>query len=217
MSANVGSTSSASPAKHLLIGLTGGIGSGKSTVATLFERHGARIIDTDEISRRLTQAGGEAIPAIRDTFGAEMIDATGALRRDKMRELIFTDPMGKKQIEAILHPGILNQAKQFAAAHTVAPYTLVVIPLLFESQSYRNWLDRTLVVDCPEEVQIARTMLRSGLDKALVQAIMDQQIARSQRVALADDTLKNDTDLEALSAQVELFHKQYLQIAAGSH
>ena len=217
MSAQAETTSCTSPKKHLLIGLTGGIGSGKSTVAALFAKHGARIIDTDELSRGLTQAGGEAIPAIRNAFGTEMIAATGALRRDKMRELIFGNPAAKKQLEAILHPGILKQAKQIAALPTEASYTLVVVPLLFESQNYRDWLHRTLAVDCPEEIQIARTMQRSGLDKAFVQSIMDQQIARSQRVALADDCLKNDTDLNALSAQVALLHRLFLNIAAGSH
>jgi len=217
MSGHAETTGSTSQKKQLLIGLTGGIGSGKSTVASLFEQLGARIIDTDELSRSLTQAGGEAIPAIRDAFGTEMIAATGALCRDKMRELIFSNPTAKKQLEAILHPGILKQAKQIAASPTLAPYTLVVIPLLFESQNYRDWLDRTLVVDCPEEVQIARTMRRSGLDKAFVQSILDQQIAGSQRVALADNTIKNDADLNALSAQVDLLHQQFLKIAAGSH
>lgn len=202
--------------RHLLIGLTGGIGSGKSTVAALFEKLGARVIDTDQISRELTRAGGEAIAAIRDTFGADYIDASGALDRGKMRERVFANPTARKQLEDILHPLIRQRAKQLAGAPTAAAYTLVVIPLLFETQGYQGWLQRTLAVDCPEEVQLARTMQRSGLDKTLVQTIMSQQIARSQRVALSDDIIRNDGDLSTLSAQVELLHSRFLKIAAGS-
>jgi len=212
MSSNTGETTPG----HLLIGLTGGIGSGKSTVATLFQQLGARIIDTDETSRALTQAGGEAIAAIRATFGADFVDTSGALDRNKMRELVFANPAAKKQLEAILHPLILKQVRQSANTSTPAPYTLVVVPLLFESQSYRGWLHRTLTVDCPEETQIARTMQRSGLDRAQIQAIMAQQIARNLRMELADDIIHNDRDLPSLSAQVEMLHSRFLTIAYGS-
>jgi dephospho-CoA kinase len=201
---------------HLLIGLTGGIGSGKSTVATLFEKLGARIIDTDLISRELTQAGGAAIPAIQDTFGASFIDQTGALDRNQMRTLVFANPAAKQQLETILHPLILKRAHQLAGLATLAPYTLVVIPLLFEAQGYQNWLRRTLVVDCPEEMQIARTVQRSGLDQAMVQTIISQQITRNRRIALSDDIICNDQDLPALSARVALLHQLFLQIASGS-
>jgi len=203
--------------QHLLIGLTGGIGSGKSTVADLFEKQGARVIDTDQLSRDLTRSGGEAINAIRDTFGANCIDATGALDRGKMRELVFANPSAKKQLESILHPLIRAQARKIAGSDTTAPYTLVVIPLLFETQGYQGWLHRTLVVDCPEEIQIARTMQRSSLDKTVVQAIMSQQISRKQRVVLSDDIISNDSDLSSLSSQVEIFHDKYLKIAAGTN
>ncbi len=202
--------------EHLLIGLTGGIGSGKSTVADLFVRHGARLIDTDEISHELTGSGGAAIPEIRTAFGIDSVDKHGALDRSKMRELIFAKPDAKKQLESILHPLILKQVKQLASAVTHAPYTLVAIPLLFESARYRGWLHRTLVVDCPEELQIARTMQRSGLDKALIQSIMNQQISRSERAALADDIILNNSDLAALSAQVDSLHARYLTIAHGT-
>jgi dephospho-CoA kinase len=212
MSSNTGKTTQ----NNLLIGLTGGIGSGKSTVASLFEQLGVRIIDTDAISRGLSQANGEAVPAIRDTFGAAFIDETHALDRGKMRKLVFTNPTAKKQLEDILHPLILKQARQLAATVTSAPYTLVVIPLLFEVQDYRGWLQRTLLVDCPEEIQVSRTMQRSGLDKPLAQSIIAQQIARSQRVALADDIIRNDSDLPSLSAQIGLLHSRFLSITTGS-
>jgi dephospho-CoA kinase len=203
-------------ARHLLIGLTGGIGSGKSTVATQFEQLGARIIDTDEISRRMTDKGGKAIPLIFDIFGTEFIDAAGALNRGKMRETVFANPTAKGKLESILHPLILEQAKMLSSAPTIAPYTLVVVPLLFESQNYRGWLQRTLVVDCPEEAQISRTMQRSGLDKALVYSILAQQISRSDRLALADDIIHNDNDLPYLSAQVDSLHKRFLNKASGT-
>ncbi len=200
--------------KHLLIGLTGGIGSGKSTVAALFAQLGARIVDSDELSHKLTQSGGTAIAAIRDAFGPHFIDATGALDRAKMRELIFFHATEKKRLEAILHPLILAQTKQLAEASTSAPYTLVSVPLLFEAEGYRNWLGRTLIVDCPEEVQIERTMQRSGLDKSVVSAIISQQMARHERQKLADDLIHNESDLPALSKQVEVLHNRYLKLAS---
>lgn len=201
---------------HLLIGLTGGIGSGKSTVAALFEKLGVRIIDTDELSRDLTQSGGAAIAAIRAAFGAKYIDATGALDRSKMRAQVFSNPAEKARLEAILHPAILEQVKRLAANPTSAPYTIAVIPLLFQVQGYQDWLQRTLVIDCPEETQIARTMQRSGLSKPEVQAIMAQQTPRLQRLELADDIIHNDADLPALTERVAQLHKRYLTITAGS-
>ncbi|TAJ76731.1 MAG: dephospho-CoA kinase [Gallionellaceae bacterium] len=208
--------SGAAARKHLLIGLTGGIGSGKSTVAALFEKLGARIIDTDALSRQLTRPGGGAIAAIRAAFGSAYLDVGGALDRNKMRALIFADPSEKKRLEAILHPAILAHAQQLAASATDAPYTLVVIPLLFETGNYRTWLDRTLTVDCAEAAQVARTMQRSGLDQAGVQAIMAQQTARAQRLALSDDVIRNDGDLAALTGQVAQLHGRYKAIAGGS-
>ncbi len=201
---------------HLLIGLTGGIGSGKSTVAALFENLGVRIIDTDELSRNLTRSGGAAIAAIRDAFGTAYIDAAGALDRDKMREWVFSNPAEKARLETILHPAILNQVKKIAETATDAPYTMAVIPLLFQVRGYRDWLQRTLVIDCPEETQIARTMQRSELGKPEVQAIMAQQTPRPQRLALADDIIHNDGDMLALTEQVAQLHRHYLTITAGS-
>ncbi len=201
---------------HLLIGLTGGIGSGKSTVATLFEQLGARIIDTDELSRDLTRSGGAAIAAIREAFGSEYIDSSGALDRNKMRALIFAHPAEKQKLEAILHPLIRLASRQLAEAPTAAPYTLVVVPLLFETRGYQGWLHRTLAVDCPEATQIIRTMQRSGLARADVLAIISSQISRTERQALADDIIRNETDLPALSAQVAQLNKKYLTIATVS-
>lgn len=202
--------------QHLLIGLTGGIGSGKSAVSQTFEKLGVRVIDTDQISQHLTQSQGAAIPAIRETFGAEFIDASGALDRSKMRERIFSNPADKKRLEAILHPAILAEVKYQASTDTDAPYTIMVVPLLFESDNYRSWLHRTVTVDCSEEMQISRTMLRSQLSRPQALAIMAQQISRAERLALSDDIIHNEGDWENLANQVQQLHQKYLTIIAGS-
>lgn len=201
---------------NFLVGLTGGIGSGKSTVAGLFAEQGARIIDTDLISHRLTQTNGEAIPAIRETFGPDVIDAQGALDRRKMRELVFGDPAAKERLEAILHPMILAHVKQQAALATDAPYTLIVVPLLFESGRYADWLRRIITVDCTEAQQISRAMQRGGLDEPAVRAIMAQQLSRSERLARADEVISNDGSLEDLKMQVIGKHRRLSVLAAES-
>ena len=199
-----------------LVGLTGGIGSGKSTVADLFAALGARIIDTDLISRELTQTGGAAIPALREAFGAGVIDAQGALDRAAMRELVFSHPEEKKRLEAILHPLILEQAKQQAASPTDAPYTLVVVPLLFENRRYSDWLHRVITVDCPEETQIKRTMQRSQLDEAAVRAIMAQQLSREARLTFSDEKILNNGSLDDLKKQVVGMHRRLSALATES-
>ncbi|MDD5057967.1 MAG: dephospho-CoA kinase [Sideroxydans sp.] len=193
-----------------LIGLTGGIGSGKSTVAKLFADLGARIVDTDLISHQLTQTGGTAIAAIRAAFGDNFIDAQGALDRAKMRELAFADSDAKRRLQDILHPLILAQAKALASAPSDAPYTLIVVPLLFESTRYRDWLHRVIVVDCPEQQQIERTMQRSHLSEAAVRAIMAQQMDRQQRLQLANDIILNGSDMDSLRAQVNKLHESLI-------
>lgn len=199
----------------LRVGLTGGIGSGKSTVATLFAERGAGIVDTDVISHRLTAAGGAAIPAIAVCFGDNSLNSDGSLNRNWMRAHIFSDLAAKQQLEAILHPMIRAQAQAEAAAST-ASYVLLVVPLLFETDGYRDWLDRTLVVDCAEATQLARTIRRSHLDEASVRAIMAQQVSRKLRQQCADDVIHNEGELPDLHAQVERMHRQYMTLAAGS-
>lgn len=199
-----------------LVGLTGGIGSGKSTVADMFAALGARIVDTDLISHRLTQSGGAAIPAIRDSFGAGFVTPSGALDRQRMRELVFADPSAKQRLEAILHPLILASTKQQAASPTDAPYTVVVVPLLFESGRYADWLDYTIAVDCPEPQQIARTMQRSALDETAVRAIMAQQLGRHERQKGADAIIRNDGSLEQLEEQVIGMHRRLSALAQES-
>ncbi len=198
--------------KHLCHGLTGGIGSGKSTVAQLFADLGARIVDTDLISHQLTQTNGAAIQLIQQTFGPEFVNAQGALDRARMRGLVFVDSHAKQRLEAILHPLILAQAKALTAPITDAPYTLLVVPLLFENGRYRDWLQRVIVVDCPEQLQVMRAMQRSGLSEPAVRAIMRQQIDRAQRLQLADEIIQNDGSLDSLRVQVRELHSQLISL-----
>ena len=201
---------------NYLVGLTGGIGSGKSTVADMFAALGVRIIDTDLISHQLTQVDGGAIPAIRDAFGAHLIDAQGALDRSKMRELVFGNPAEKQRLESILHPLIFALTKQQAGSFTGAPYTLIVVPLLFESGRYAGWLHRVIAVDCPEESQIARTTRRSNLDEPAVRAIMAQQLGREARLALSDEVILNNGSLDDLKKQVVGMHRRLSALAIES-
>jgi dephospho-CoA kinase len=201
---------------NYLVGLTGGIGSGKSTVADMFAALGARIVDTDLISHQLTHVGGAAIPALREAFGDHIIDTRGALNRTAMRELVFSHPDDKKRLETILHPLILDQAKQQAACPTNAPYTLVVVPLLFENSRYSDWLHRVITVDCPEAEQIRRTMQRSHLNEVAVRAIMAQQLSREARLTLADEKIFNNGTLDDLQKQVAGLHLRLSALAAES-
>lgn len=193
-------------------GLTGGIGSGKSTVATLFSELGARIVDTDLIAHQLTQAEGVALPSIREEFGNGLIAQSGAMDRTKMRQLVFSDATAKKRLEAILHPLIREQAQLLAQSQSDAPYTLVVVPLLFESGRYRDWLHQVIVVDCTEQQQIARTMQRSMLTETEVKSIMAQQISRHERLRLADAVIQNDSQLNDLRPQVEELHSRLIRL-----
>ena len=189
-------------------GLTGGIGSGKSTVAKLFAALGARIVDTDEISHKLTAANGLALPAIRQAFGDTSIGTDGALDRARMRTLVFSDADARQRLQNILHPLILEQAKTEALSQASAPYTLVVVPLLFESGRYRDWLKGVIVVDCPEQQQVARTLQRSSLDEKMVRAIMAQQMDRASRLLQADEIIVNDSSLEQLERRIGELHQR---------
>ncbi len=199
------------------IGLTGGIGSGKSSAAEIFAALGATVIDTDAIAHALSAPGGAAIAAIRAIFGDAFLGADGALDRAKMRDLVFAEPGARKQLEAILHPLIRNESDRLAAAAT-GPYVVLVIPLLVESGGAqapgRKRYQRIAVVDCPVEMQVARTMARSKLPEAQVRAIIASQAGREQRRAAADDLIDNSGPAEALRIQVERLHRQYQAQAA---
>jgi dephospho-CoA kinase len=196
------------------VGLTGGIGSGKSVVARLFAERGVDIVDTDQIARGLTVAGGAAMPAVLAEFGADFADAEGALDRARMRALVFSDPAAKARLEGILHP-MIRDAVYAASLLGTAPYVIFDIPLLVESGTWQSRLQRVLVVDCPEELQLARVMQRNGLPQAQVQAIMAAQVPRQVRLAAADDVLDNGGPLAALAPQVDRLHGLYREMAAA--
>lgn len=194
------------------VGLTGGIGSGKSVASGMFAELGAAVIDTDEISRALTAPGGAAIPPIRESFGPEYIAADGGLDRTRMRHLVFGDAHAKGKLEGILHPRIRERMRAAVAAAR-EPYVIVVIPLLFETGVCLDLLQRVLVVDCEESEQVRRASARSGLSAQEVRAIMAAQLPRAERLRRADDVLANDGSLSTLRAQVARLHAQYLGLA----
>ena len=194
------------------IGITGGIGSGKSRAAEMFAELGADVIDTDEISRQMTACNGSAMPDILAAFGPGVAALDGSLDRAAMRQRIFGDPQAKQKLEAILHPRIREVARSCVAA-SAAPYVLLVVPLLLETGAYHDVLRRVLVVDCDEALQVSRTITRSHLDEASVRAIMAAQMPRSERLAEADDVIHNDGDVDDLRAQVAILHAKYLELA----
>jgi len=197
------------------VGVTGGIGSGKSSAAALFAELGACIVDTDEIAHALTAAGGRAIPAVTAAFGPAAIAADGSMNRPAMRELVFADPSRRKILEDILHPLIRAEAGD-RVARSPAPYAMLVVPLLLETRGYPDLVRRVLVIDCDESLQVSRTMQRSGLTAAAVRAIMAAQLPRQERLSRADDVLRNDGDIADLRRQVAELHQRYLALAAGA-
>ena len=198
----------------LVVGLTGGIGSGKSTVADLFAARGAALVDTDIIAHQLTGPHGVAMSAIVGAFGDSIRRADGGLDRAAMRRLVFSDRSAKARLEAILHPLIRQESEtRCAAAATTAPYVLLVVPLLVESGTYRERADRILVVDCDTTIQVSRVMARSGLAAEEVEAIIASQASRAARRAAADDVVFNDSGLEELLPQVAALHQRYVDLA----
>lgn len=196
-----------------IVGLTGGVGSGKSTVADLFVEKGAVLIDTDAIAHELTGLGGAAMPLLMAEFGPTVANAQGALDRAAMRQRVFADSTTRARLEGILHP-LIRQISAERCQAAVAPYVILAVPLLVESGSYRQRCDRIVVVDCPESLQIERVMARNGLAADEVKAIMAAQATRSQRLAIADDVVTNDADLSSLCLQVNALHRKYLRLAA---
>jgi dephospho-CoA kinase len=193
-----------------VVGLTGGIGSGKSAAAAEFGRLGATVVDTDAIAHALTEASGPAIPEIQRLFGPEVIAASGAMDRGKMRSRVFADPAARKALEALLHPLIREESQRRIAA-AQGPYVVHVVPLLIESPDYRSRVDRVLVIDAPEELQVERVRLRSALSEAEVGAIVAAQTTRAERLAAADDVIENRGTIDALRKQVAAFHRKYLE------
>lgn len=192
------------------IGLTGGIGSGKSYVADLWQQWGATVVDTDQIAHQLTAPDGAAIAPIRQQFGDEMITESGAMDRNRMRDLVFNDASQRIRLQNILHPMIRDFTFR-EVEQAQGCYVVVVVPLLIESGSWASYVDRVCVVDCDEDTQIARVMQRSGLTPAQIRRIMDTQATRQQRLAVADDVIVNDaqTSLEQLKEQAQQLHNQW--------
>jgi dephospho-CoA kinase len=189
----------------LWVGLTGGIGSGKSTVAQMLVGLGAHLVDTDAIARQLTGAGGAALPAIRHAFGDGVFDAQGQLDRAALRERVFGDEAQRRRLESLLHPLIGAQARAQAEAGQAAGAAMIVfdVPLLTESTHWRDRVDRVLVVDCPEDMQVRRVAARPGWTEAAARRVMATQATRGERRAIADAVLFNDgVDLQALHTQV---------------
>lgn len=196
-----------------IIGLTGGIGSGKSTVAGLFVAAGAELVDTDAIAHELTASGGAAMPLLIEAFGNKVAGPDGAMDRAAMRALVFAEPAARTRLEGILHP-LIRQLSAVRCAAATSPYVILAVPLLVESGSYRERCDRVVVVDCPESLQVERVMARSALTATQVQAIMAAQATRHERLAAADDIVMNDADLAALQPQVAVLHRKYLLLSA---
>lgn len=194
------------------LGLTGGIGSGKTTIANMFADLGIQLVDTDQLAHQLTAPKGSAIPAIVATFGEQMLLSNGALDRDQMRELIFSDPEQKLRLEQILHP-LIRQETEAALQQASSAYVIGVVPLLVESPTWTSRFDRILVVDCHEATQIARVVARSGLSEERVRSIMANQATRETRLSHADDVIVNEGDLTQIRQQVGLLHQKYLRLA----
>ena len=199
----------------LVVGLTGGIGSGKSTVADAFAALGVTVVDTDAIAHELSSAQGGAIPEIVAAFGAGVLRPDGALDRTAMRRLVFSDRGAKGRLEAILHPMIRQESERRCRNAVNSPYVVLVVPLLVENESYGQLVDRVLVVDCAESAQIERVVARSGLAEEEVRAIMAVQATRAERLAAADDVLVNDQGRETLRVRVADLHRRYLALVRG--
>lgn len=201
--------------RRLVVGLTGGIGSGKSAAADEFARLGATVVDTDAIARELTEPGGAAMAKVKALFGEAFVAPSGAMDRKAMRERVFNDPVARQALEDLLHPMIRAEAERRIAA-AAGPYVVYVVPLLIESKDPRRRADRILVVDAPEEVQVARVASRSGLSGAQVRSIMATQASRAERRAAADDVIDNAGTLGALREQVRALHARYVTMSTPS-
>lgn len=194
------------------VALTGGIGSGKSTVADAFAKHGVNIVDADVIARQVVEPGSQALSAITEHFGTDMLLADGSLNRRALRERIFASPAEKEWLNGLLHP-LIHQQTQRQIAQATSPYVLWVVPLLVENQLYRK-ADRVLVVDVPTETQILRTIQRDGVSREQAGRILAAQATREARLAVADDVIDNNGAPDAIASDVARLHEAYLKYAS---
>lgn len=196
-----------------VVGLTGGIAAGKTAVARRFGALGVPVHDADVAAREVVAPGSEGLAEVVDVFGADVLDSRGQLDRPAMRRRVFADPAARRRLEAIIHPRVRAWLRERALAGT-APYCLLAIPLLAENIEQYRWVDRVLVVDVPESVQLARLLVRDGIDETLARRMIAQQASRADRLALADDVIDNSGDESALDQAVAELHRRYLALAA---
>jgi dephospho-CoA kinase len=196
-----------------VVGLTGGVAAGKTAVAGRFQALGVPVHDADVAARVVVEPGSEGLEAIVSTFGPEVLDARGRLDRSAMRQRVFADPLARRRLEAIIHPRVREWLHQHAMVET-ARYCLLAIPLLVENITHYRWLDRILLVDVPEAVQLERLIARDDIDNTLAQRMLAQQASRAERLALADDVIDNSGSEAALDAHVQALHRRYLALAA---
>jgi dephospho-CoA kinase len=196
-----------------VVGLTGGVAAGKTAVASRFQALGVPVHDADVAARVVVEPGSEGLEAIVSTFGPEVLDARGRLDRSAMRQRVFADPLARRRLEAIIHPRVREWLHQHAMVET-ARYCLLAIPLLVENITHYRWLDRILLVDVPEAVQLERLIARDDIDNTLAQRMLAQQASRAERLALADDVIDNSGSEAALDAHVQALHRRYLALAA---
>jgi len=199
-----------------VVGLTGGIGSGKSEAARLFAELGVPVVDTDAIAHQLTAPGSPLLPLIAQALGGDCLQVNGTLDRAWLRQRVFADAEARRTLENILHPRIREIAAEVLRQHAGVPYQIVVVPLLFETGTYAGLVSRSLVIDCTETLQIARAMQRSQLTEAQVRAIMAAQLPRQQRIALADDVIENNGTRQELRAQIAAQHETYKKLSAAN-
>lgn len=201
--------------RHYVVALTGGVASGKSAVAHRFESHGVHVYDADVAAREVVAPREPALAEIEFVFGTGVLDADGSLDRRVMRERVFADPDARRKLEAIIHPRVRAWLRRRVGMDR-GPYCMLAIPLLFENQDDYDWVDRVLVVDAPEALQIERLTRRDGVTREAAQRVLEAQSTRAQRVAIADDVILNDGEESALDARVAALHERYLELAAAT-
>ena len=201
--------------RHYVVALTGGVASGKSAVARRFESHGVHVYDADVAAREVVAPREPALAEIEFVFGTGVLDADGSLDRRVMRERVFADPDARRKLEAIIHPRVRAWLRRRVGMDR-GPYCMLAIPLLFENQDDYDWVDRVLVVDAPEALQVERLMRRDGVTREAAQRVLEAQSTRAQRIAIADDVILNDGEESALDERVAALHARYLELAAAT-
>jgi dephospho-CoA kinase len=201
------------PAHAFVIALTGGVAAGKSAAARRFEALGMHVYDADVAAREVVEPGTDGLAAVVEAFGSGVLDGSGRLDRPAMRQLVFTDPAARQTLEAIIHPRVRQWLHDRVVAD-IGPYCLLAIPLLAENIGHYRWVDRVLLVDAPESVQLARLMIRDGIDETLAQRMLAHQASRAERLALADDVIENSGDEVTLDDAVAKLHRSYVALAS---